>query len=549
MTKSAFNEAIDRGYGSLPIIPLRPRSKIPCVMEWSKYCHVMPTQEEVEKWKTISGAGVTLPLGEASGVIALDFDYDVDDLHTEILKLVPVSPVRKVGMKGYTMFYKYRGEKPHKWAVGGEMCVELLSSGNHTVLPPSVHPETGDRYRYSSNLELVGNVDRLPTLPEDLVNSIDALVGKKSESAESVPNNIAISEATRMLEFIDSGDYQQWIYVGMALKDAYGEEGFSLWDAWSRGSDKYNSREMYPKWKSFTKDGTSIATIIYYAKTNGYNPPQKIAQGLIVSIDDVKGTLEQWRIHGRPTGESFGWGSVDRLIHLRRGEFTIITGYANQGKSEFMDSVGVNMMKNLNLKVGFISMEKSKENHVATLIHKLSGKPLDRLSDIELNTNYNFLTEYASIVNHLDMEKNVSKVFEVIEYLVTQKHVDSIIIDPFNYIESDKAELYNHVMKVLKGCTNIAKRLNIYLFLVAHAKDPVYNKDGSLAKPRMYSVFGGTQVANIADNIISVNWESDATKISTLKIREQDTDKIGVISLYFNKDTRGYDESKNESKY
>ncbi len=31
--------------------------------------------------------------------------------------------------------------------------------------------------------------------------------------------------------------------IGMAIKAGLGEEGFELWDAWSRGSDRYREAD------------------------------------------------------------------------------------------------------------------------------------------------------------------------------------------------------------------------------------------------------------------------------------------------------------------
>ena len=45
--------------------------------------------------------------------------------------------------------------------------------------------------------------------------------------------------ARRSGAHVDAEDYQSWIDIGHALKHAFGEAGFSIWDRWSQKSAKY----------------------------------------------------------------------------------------------------------------------------------------------------------------------------------------------------------------------------------------------------------------------------------------------------------------------
>lgn len=54
----------------------------------------------------------------------------------------------------------------------------------------------------------------------------------------------------------DSG-YDAWLTVGMALHNGFNgtNQGLSVWDAWSRGSDDYDPQEIEQKWRSFSPGG------------------------------------------------------------------------------------------------------------------------------------------------------------------------------------------------------------------------------------------------------------------------------------------------------
>ena len=165
---------IDAGYSAIPILPgeKRPGRYVNNhwvgMSGWQKYCSQTPTVFEYEQWETWPDAGVGICLGEKSGIIAGDFDYGSPAVRAAIEAVLPPSPVRKKGAKGYISFYKYSGEKPKKWFINGESVFELLSHGNQTVMPPSRHPDGMD-YKWITHETLHDvSADDLPRLPEDI---------------------------------------------------------------------------------------------------------------------------------------------------------------------------------------------------------------------------------------------------------------------------------------------------------------------------------------------------------------------------------------------
>lgn len=58
------------------------------------------------------------------------------------------------------------------------------------------------------------------------------------------------------LDNIDpSVEYDDWIRIGMIIKNELGDCGFELWDNWSSNSTKYDVREMEYKWNNLKDDG------------------------------------------------------------------------------------------------------------------------------------------------------------------------------------------------------------------------------------------------------------------------------------------------------
>ena len=82
-----------------------------------------------------------------------------------------------------------------------------------------------------------------------------------------------------ILEHVDPAklDYQEWVNVGMALKD----EGYSSddWDKWSsRDAARYHAGECEKKWRSFCGSASPVTggTIVQYAKEQGFIPSYSV---------------------------------------------------------------------------------------------------------------------------------------------------------------------------------------------------------------------------------------------------------------------------------
>lgn len=79
-------------------------------------------------------------------------------------------------------------------------------------------------------------------------------------------------EISRALNHLDPNDRDTWFKMGAAIKDELGEDGFSLWDDWSRGGESYKSADAKAVWKSIKPNFIHIETLFKYARDNGYRP-------------------------------------------------------------------------------------------------------------------------------------------------------------------------------------------------------------------------------------------------------------------------------------
>jgi len=170
------------------------------------------------------------------------------------------------------LFFKTSAKKSLKAKLDGYPGIDFKSSG-FVVGAGSLHA-SGNTYNIVVGAP--GDVGEAPAKLVDLL-SRDEYVSIFSASDSSC--YLSKDEIVEALSFINQDTsvggvhYDKWIEYGMALHHEFGDEGFKIWDDWSRKSKKYNRKVMIPKWKSFTNDKSDLITIntlLYDARLSGW---------------------------------------------------------------------------------------------------------------------------------------------------------------------------------------------------------------------------------------------------------------------------------------
>lgn len=184
-------EEFARSYwaAGLPVIPLhawnanvKSPGKAPIPMGWQQYCSAMPSPAQRDHWiASYADSNIGLPFGSASGLCAIDIDTLDENLVEVIENCLPASPWRRIGQKGCGLIYRWQGQRNFKIKnEANESIVEFLGNGNQMVLPPSIHPKTGQPYVANTNLaEVLGKVQLAPLDIEDRLRTALAAAGVK----------------------------------------------------------------------------------------------------------------------------------------------------------------------------------------------------------------------------------------------------------------------------------------------------------------------------------------------------------------------------------
>lgn len=164
--------------------------------------------------------------------------------------------------------------------------LEFRWDGCQSVLPPSIHPETG-RYQWI-NSPSNSNVAPAPQWLLDFVVSNTHRPAKPAEKIERIyaqsqsqSNTDTWSERAWALSYLDAlaphraDDYHTWIMIGMALHSVGDDSLLSVWDEWSSISNRYKPGKCEKKWGTFKRTGTGLGSLHHLAVEDGYQHPFK----------------------------------------------------------------------------------------------------------------------------------------------------------------------------------------------------------------------------------------------------------------------------------
>lgn len=134
------------------------------------------------------------------------------------------------------------------------------------VLPPSVHPDTGQPYAWAYGDDMIAHWSSPPVLPPEILALWRSLLKPAQiEAAAKPPRGLDEAGIRKVLEHQDpDAGYSDWLGVGMALhhETEGAEVGLDLWDEWSSTSQKYKGREdLAQHWASFGRTGGPLKTM------------------------------------------------------------------------------------------------------------------------------------------------------------------------------------------------------------------------------------------------------------------------------------------------
>lgn len=204
---------------------------------------------------------------------------------------------------------------------GARHRLEVLGKGQQFVAY-HIHPDTGEPYEW---VDLFGGLDamRAGNLPviteaqvEEALQVFEAMAAEaglvrvsgsktKAEGMTSAPVDdplmayeppvgIDLSEARRLVAYVDNEDYDTWLKVGMSLHHEFDGSvaALDLWDEWSSTAANYAAREdLEKRWDSFGRSGRNPTTARWLLKVGRQNKREAEKAEKRTALDEAKGLI------------------------------------------------------------------------------------------------------------------------------------------------------------------------------------------------------------------------------------------------------------------
>lgn len=250
-------------------------------------------------WSQMPDAGIAVFL-KPSGLVAIDIDPRNGGLYT----IEQIEAAHGALVSDVTQFTQGGGE--HRiFKLAADINVSLpgkLGSGvdvkrnGYIVLAPTAG--VSGVYSWEASSDPLDGVIPSP-LPDWLRNLAH-------QPAPQVAQQVAVRHVTEQqvdelrsaLASFPSDDRDLWVKVGMALH-SIGQQGFDLWDEWSRKSVKYDPVDSMRVWRSFKPGSINYETVFFVAQEHGWINPLAAAATLPelvpVEVDAPRPATDQVR--------------------------------------------------------------------------------------------------------------------------------------------------------------------------------------------------------------------------------------------------------------
>lgn len=247
----------------------------------------------------------------------------------------------------------------------------------------------------------------------------------------------------------------------------------------------------------------------------------------IKQLNDYSKELDNFWINGLPKGMLTGMPLFDDIFSAELGQYTLITGVPQSGKSEWLDQILVKYNLSSGNKVGFVSIENEPFIfHYDKIAQKLYGKKPDKneIGSPKLNNVKKYINDNFFHV-HFDKRYYLEEVLSKFKELSRRKGCRIFVIDPFNKVrlKDNINSITDFTNEYHTQLDTFVKETNSHLFLVAHPNktEQAEGSESSFKMPNAYNIKGGGEHFDMSYNVLGVNriYEQKIVQIKTLKVK------------------------------
>lgn len=231
----------------------------------------------------------------------------------------------------------------------------------------------------------------------------------------------------------------------------------------------------------------------------------------LLTPSDALIELDKIRLGNIEKGFGIGSEKWDKHILFKRGQFNMINGHDNVGKTDVLLWYFVCLARRHNLKFNIYSSENTQKSQVFKLFNFWTGKRMDKdfLKDERgFQKTINEMTDCFKFIR-ADQRYSANQILDI----ATNNPADGLLIDPFNSLMTESGnkhqEDYDTCANIRIFCDTTNTTAFVNSHLVTQAARNVFPKDheyeGHLRPPEKADTEGGQKFANRADDFWSIH--------------------------------------------
>jgi len=255
----------------------------------------------------------------------------------------------------------------------------------------------------------------------------------------------------------------------------------------------------------------------------------------ILNIDNIWDSVLNYNENGIKN-YSIGMGASDNYFNMAFGEWTVVTGIPNSGKSDIVDQICCNLATRYGFRCAMFAPESFPyEGHIKRIANKLNEKTC---TNDDLNNTKDFIQEHFHWVK-IDLENLTLKgILDAFKQLVLQKGINICVIDPYNMLDHSAQKDFSYIGKILSQITQFCQQTKTHLFLVAHPRK-IESIEGKYKKPSLYDISGSADFFNKSYNGLIVfrqigqksKYKSDIVTVYVEKVKRKENGQLGHFEI------------------
>tara|TARA_R100001440_G_scaffold23689_1_gene38604 strand:+ start:23084 stop:24064 length:981 start_codon:yes stop_codon:yes gene_type:complete len=231
---------------------------------------------------------------------------------------------------------------------------------------------------------------------------------------------------------------------------------------------------------------------------------------LTKAFHEIEG-LNQIRLNNLEQGLGIGVQAFDNHIKWKQGQFNMVNGHDNVGKTDVLLWYFVCMSKLHGKKHLIYSSENTVRSQVFKIFNFWTGKRLDKdyfLDDKGFQHTLNEISDYFEFIPNTKRYT----AYDILN-IASKNHHDGLLIDPFNSLMVETSNKHQEDYDICANLRIFGESNNTTVFVNAHLvtqaarnrypKDHVY--EGHLASPEKADTEGGQKFANRSDDFWTIH--------------------------------------------